>query len=1117
MYVDAIFDSDNDIIKVVERHNGERKYVDYPVKYTFFYDDPKGKFSSMRGKPLSRVVCKSTKQFRKETSVIKSGRLYESDINPVFRCLSENYAHQESPKLNVAFWDIETDFDMFAYPRHYNVKVKSGTVEDSVTVDTLSRLTAQETNRMKVWDHIDQSWGPVQTCRYLADGKGFATPDDPFMPITAITVYLQWLDELITLAIPPVRLGMQEAQELVASWEGSVLLFSNDPDHSGEKQMLQMFLDIIDDADVISGWNSESYDIPYTVNRISRILSKDDTRRFCLWNRLPKKRTYEKFGKSAETYDTVGRVHLDSLELYRKYTYEERHSYRLDAIGELEIGERKVVYEGTLDQLYNNDFYKFIEYNRQDVALLNKLDKKLKFIDLSNDLAHANTVLMQTTLGAVAVTEQAIINEAHEQGVYVNNRNHGDDSATKAAGAYVAYPKKGLHHWVGSMDLNSLYPSVIRALNMAPETIVGQLRQDYTEQEIEFAVNTKKMSFAEAWEGRFGSVEYEFVMTQRKDKMITIDWEDGKSETLSGAEIYKLIYDSYSTWMLSANGTIFTTESEGIIPTLLKRWYQERKEFQKMKKQAEADGDRAMVEFWDKRQLVKKTNLNSLYGAILNPGCRFFDKRIGQSTTLTGRQITKHMASKVNEIITGEYNHIGEAIIYGDTDSEVGSTVHRTNIGEKTVEQLFEMCEKHEFVGSKEYGYSKDLQVLTYDPVSNNIAFGKVSFIYRHKVSKDLYDITDQYGNTITVTQDHSVMVERSGSLVSVKPTEIAQSDILLSAGNLRRYADMMLYRGSALSVTKSRTADDEYVYDIGMQNESCPWYFGNDILIHNSCYFSAYPVVKDEVERGVLPWSKESVINLYDQICAEANQSFPNFMYEAFHCPPSRGSVIAAGREVVAETGLYITKKRYAALVFDKENKRTDINGEAGVVKAMGLDLRRSDTPVFVQDFLSRVLFLVLTKQTEERVLDEIRAFRTEFKNIPSWEKGTPKRVNNISKFASLIEKKGKVTVPGHVRASINWNTLKRLHSDRHSMTIVDGMKTIVCKLKRNPMELTSVAYPIDQLRLPEWFVSLPFDDHAMEEAMIDSKLSNLIGVLNYAVGETRQESNFFDLFEFS
>jgi len=148
-----------------------------------------------------------------------------------------------------------------------------------------------------------------------------------------------------------------------------------------------------------------------------------------------------------------------------------------------------------------------------------------------------------------------------------------------------------------------------------------------------------------------------------------IDWEDGRSDALSGAEVHKMIFDSHMPWMLSANGTIFTHEFEAVIPGLLKRWYAERKDLQKMLKKAKDAKNAAEEEYWDKRQLVKKINLNSLYGAILNPGCRFFDKRIGQSTTLSGRQISKHMASKINEVITGDYDHVGKALIYGDTDS----------------------------------------------------------------------------------------------------------------------------------------------------------------------------------------------------------------------------------------------------------------------------------------------------------------------------------------------------------------------------------------------------------------------------------------------------------------
>jgi DNA polymerase elongation subunit (family B) len=887
-YVDAWFDRENDVIKVVERNKKqEREFRDIPVKHTFYFKDPKGKFQSIYGDPLTRIICKNTKELRKEQAINSSKKLFEADINPIFVCLSENYLNAEPPKLNVAFFDIEVDFD---------------------------------------------------------PERGYASPDDAFMPITAIAVYLQWMETMICLAVPPKKLKMADAKEMVKDFD-NVMLYET------EAEMLDVFLDLIKDADVLSGWNSEGFDIPYTVNRVTKALSKEDTRRFCLFNQFPKKREYEKYGRQAVTYDFIGRVHLDSLELYRKYTYEERHTYRLDAIAEYELGERKTQYEGTLDQLYNNDFRTFVEYNINDCMLLEKLDKKLKFMDLANTLAHECTVLLQTTMGAVAVTEQAIINEAHRRGFQVPNRTKMDDREGNegAAGAYVAYPKEGIHDWIGSLDINSLYPSAIRALNMGPETIVGQLRQTITQEYIDNMV-AKGKSFAAAWEGVFGSLEYTAVMNQEIGTDITIDWENGDVDVVSAAEVYRLIYESNQPWILSANGTIFTYEKEGIIPGLLKRWYAERKEMQAKLKEAVKAGNKVEEEYWDKRQLVKKINLNSLYGAILNNGCRFFDKRIGQSTTLTGRAIAKHMASKVNEIIAGEYNHTGKAIIYGDTDS----------------------------------------------------------------------------------------------------------------------------------------------------------------------CYFSAYKTLEKEINAGQLPWTKESVVQLYDQIGEEVNNTFPQFMLDAFHVPKSRGEVIKAGREIVGSKSLFITKKRYAVLYYDKEGKRADVDGKPGKIKAMGLDLKRSDTPEFIQNFLSDVLELVLTGASEQQVLDHISEFRIRFKARPGWEKGSPKRANKITEYQAKEAKAGKANMPGHVRASINWNTLKRMYGDKYSMGITDGAKVIVCKLKPNALGFTSVAYPVDELRLPQWFKDLAFDHAEMEQTIIDNKLSNLIGVLNWDINSTEEKNTFNSFFEF-
>ena len=884
-YIDALHDRDTDRIHVAERVNGERIYNEFPANYVFYYDDPKGKHRTIYDTPVSRFATRNGKEFHKEQRIQGGSRkLWESDVNVVYRCLEENYLGAESPKLQTCFFDIEVDFD---------------------------------------------------------PERGFSPPSDPFNKITAITVYLDWLDKLITLAIPPKGMSWEEAQSIANEFDDTFMF-------TDEADMLDQFLNLIDDADILSGWNSEGYDIPYTVLRINRVLSKDDTRRFCLWGQYPKKRTFERFGAENVTFDLIGRVHLDYMQLYRKYTYEERHSYSLDAIGEYELDERKTAYEGTLDQLYNQDFKTFIEYNRQDTALLHKLDQKLKFLDLANELAHDNTVLLPTTMGAVAVTEQAIINEAHQLGRIVPNRASRDEQvSTQAAGAYVAQPKKGMHNWVGAIDINSLYPSAIRALNMGPETVVGQLRPIMTDSYLNEKRDAGK-SFTDSWDGLFATLEYTAVMEMQAGTEITVDWENGESTVHTGAELWKMLFDSNTSWILSANGTIFTYEKKGIIPGLLERWYAERKELQAKKKDAT---DKEDIAFWDKRQLVKKINLNSLYGAILNPGCRFFDKRIGQSTTLTGRSIAKHMDAFTNECIMGVYDHTGESIIYGDTDS----------------------------------------------------------------------------------------------------------------------------------------------------------------------VYFTMWPAVKDDVESGKLTWNKDVVIQLYDQISDSLNESFPKFMAKAFHCPKHMGDLIQGGREITATKGLFIKKKRYAALIYDMEGFRLDTEGKPGKVKAMGLDLKRSDTPPVVQNFLSEILLATLTGAEKEEIYDRVREFKLAFRERPAWEKGTPKRVNNLTKYSAAEKREGRANMPGHVRAAMNWNNLRRMHGDNYSTQVVDGMKTIVCKLKQNPLGFTSVGYPTDELHIPQWFKDLPFDDDLMESTIVDQKVENLLGVLNWDISDhTGITTTFDNLFEF-
>jgi DNA polymerase elongation subunit (family B) len=893
----------------VERVNGERVYKEYPANYVFYQDDAKGKFRTIFDTPVSRFSSRSGKEFQKELAMAKGSgkKVWESDFKPIFRCLEENYLHAASPKLHTAFFDIEVDFH-------------------------------QE--------------------------KGYSKPEDPFNAITAFSIYLDWSDKLITLVLPPKSYSWETAEEICSKFENCILFDS-------EEEMLKTFYAIIDDADILSGWNSEGFDIPYTVMRTIRILSKDDTRGFCLWGQLPKQRMFERYGTESMTFDTVGRVHMDYMQLYRKYTYEERHSYSLDAIAEYELGEHKTPYEGTLDQLYNQDFAKFIEYNRQDTMLLSRLDTKLKFIDLANELAHENTVLLPTTMGAVAVTEQAIINDAHSRGMIVPNRKARDEQGeTQAAGAYVANPKKGIHKDIGAIDINSLYPSAIRALNMGPETVVGQLRPILTDAYLKNKMlptvkNGKTYvgcSLSEAWEGLFGSLEYTAVMDMDPSVEITIDWEaDGNSTTHRADEVWRAVFEGGQPWLLSANGTIFRYDKKGIVPGLLERWYSERKEMQAKKKAATEKED---IAFWDKRQLVKKINLNSLYGALLNGGCRFFDHRIGQSTTLCGRVIARHMDAHVNEAITGVYDHLGDAVIYGDTDS----------------------------------------------------------------------------------------------------------------------------------------------------------------------VYFSAWKTIEADVNAGNMTWDRNTCVALYDKIADSVNDSFPSFMEKAFHCPLEMGGIIKGGRELIASQGLFITKKRYAVLIFDMEGTRYDLMDydtakkkgvipHTGKVKAMGLDLKRSDTPKIMQEFLMEILTDLLTDKGKDLIIDKIKTFKQKFADLPAWEKGTPKRVNNLTSYGQKEKDSstGKANMPGHVRAAINYNRLKRLYGDNVSQGIVDGMKTIVCKLKDNPLGYTSVGYPTDLAHVPQWFKELPFDQDKMEMTIVNQKVENLLSVLDWDItASTDINSTFESLFSF-
>lgn len=530
--------------------------------------------------------------------------------------------------------------------------------------------------------------------------------------------------------------------------------------------------------------------------------------------------------------------------------------------------------------------------------------------------------------------------------------------------------------------------------------------------------------------------------------------------------------------------------------------------------------------FWDKRQLVKKILLNSLYGALLNQHSRFFDFRLGQSTTLTGRCIARHMAAQTNEAITGTYDHTGDTIVYGD--SVTGDSMIRTSEGHMPISELFEKIEYKVLTDQGEGDHYKEyaiptaaepygIQVMGYNAFEDTADLNNISYVMRHKTKKQLYEIETEDGRVVTVTEDHSIIVDRHGFTEEIKPADLREDDMLITIDwpSNGKGNNLDTGRQAIKRITKLEPTE-EYVYDISIENMD-PFFFANDILVHNtdSVYFSAYPAFKSQIDSGEFKWDKDTIVTLYDAIGEQVNDTFPAYMARAHNCPSSHGRIIAAAREVIGETGLFISKKRYGILVFDDEGTRLDTNDSRGKLKVLGLEIKRSDTPAYMQDFLKRMLSFVLEGGDEQQGLDMIIQFRREFREKNPWDKGTPKRVNNLTKHTAKFKKTGKCSV-GHALAAIQYNRLRDMYGDQYSMEVTDGMKTIVCRLKANPMGIKSIGIPTDEKRVPEWFKKLPFDDQEMEYTTITKKINNLLGNLDWDLGLAEDNSTFNDLFSY-
>jgi len=406
------------------------------------------------------------------------------------------------------------------------------------------------------------------------------------------------------------------------------------------KKFFEKYLEIC--PTIISGWNSDRFDVPYLHNRTMVVLGSETAK--CL-SPIGIVDYQERTG----TYKIAGVSSLDYLELYKKLSFGERSSYRLDDIGELEVGLKKVSYDGTLDDLYESDRNRFVKYNINDVIILEKLDAKLDFINIARAICHLGHVPYENVYFSSRFLEGAILVYLKKVGIVAPDKNKenrelmGRDD--KFSGAFVQDPIKGKHEWVYDLDITSMYPSIIMTLNISPETKLGKLV---------------------GWNAE------EFV--KGVDKTYSVVDDDGKEKAkMSSADMKSFFTDNDVS--VSSNGVMYNQEKRGLIPTLLEKWFDDRVEFRKLAKKFADEGDKEKYAYFDRRQYIQKVVLNSLYGVLGLPVFRFYDLDNAEATTTTGVELIKYTKLMANHYYNSTLGDKDNYCIYIDTDSVFYSAI----------------------------------------------------------------------------------------------------------------------------------------------------------------------------------------------------------------------------------------------------------------------------------------------------------------------------------------------------------------------------------------------------------------------------------------------------------
>ena len=549
--------------------------------------------------------------------------------------------YYDNKTQTVHIWDDKTGYFTLPYKKYAYIKDRAGT-NISLYGDKLKKVYRFDPETPNLWE----SDVPPET-RMLVDNyadseelstghrimtidievevtDGFPYPEDSKDKITAIAVHNSEEDEYYCLVL-------DEKKKLSLKSKDNVTIESFETEFDLLNRFFLKYLDW--KPTIITGWNSDSFDMPYIYNRACKIVGSD------IANLLsPIRET--KWNKHRKRFMFAGVSCLDYLALYKLFTYTQLSSYRLDAVAEHELSEKKVEYSGTLNDLYENNIDKFVEYNIHDVRLVKRLHDKLDFIDMARGVCHVGHVPYEDVYFSSRYLEGAILVYLKNLGIVAPNKPprpkmNNDD---KFVGAYVQSPQRGKHDWVFDLDITSMYPSVIMSLNVSPETKMGKLKGWNVE---EFMKGTKK------------------TYTLMQD-----DKEMGK---LTETELKDFFENNKVS--VSSNGVLYRSDKKGLIPALLEKWFDTRVEYRKLMKKFGDAGDNEKYTYFKSRQLIQKVVLNSLYGVLGLPVFRFYDLDNAEATTLTGQELIKFTKKIGNHFYNKELGDDKDYCIYIDTDS----------------------------------------------------------------------------------------------------------------------------------------------------------------------------------------------------------------------------------------------------------------------------------------------------------------------------------------------------------------------------------------------------------------------------------------------------------------